>query len=202
MSLIDIESTKSELICKEFVATAAVVAASTPSTTTTSTLTPTSVPTQKIFEYPLRETSSFPHMSNMEKENESNHMLNEDIIYKINAVQFNAGCSSSSTDLDKLIEFYNEHSDEETLAQWMTIYEEQKLANSIAAASNKGSSNLSRYKNRKFHFDFDLSCESAITVLKGFMVTVSAILLSRVTVFDRIILLQKPQFYVNFYNYR
>ena len=82
---------------------------------------------QETLLQPLRETQSTPFIS-MEK-------LNDEIFSKMSAVQFDAGCSSSSTDLDKLIQFYNEHNDEETLAQWMNIYEEQKLANSIAAAS-------------------------------------------------------------------
>jgi hypothetical protein len=138
MSLIDIESAKKNHI-KEAVTVAA-------------TLTPTPIPAQKLFEFPLRSTSSFPHilessLSKMEKEN-SHHQAYDEIIYQINAVQFNAGCSSSSTDLDKLIEFYNSHSDEETLAQWMNIYEEQKLANSISANNNNNGSNLGRFKNR------------------------------------------------------
>jgi hypothetical protein len=146
MSLIDIESAKNHI--KEVIASGA--------TTAAATLTPKPLPAQKLFEFPLRTTSSFPHIletstsNKMEKEN--NHGYDE-IIYQINAVQFNAGCSSSSTDLDKLIEFYNSHSDEETLAQWMNIYEEQKLANSISASSNRNhnnnnGSNLGRFKNR------------------------------------------------------
>jgi len=83
---------------------------------------------QETLLQPLRETQSTPFIS-MDK-------FNDEIFSKMSAVQFDAGCSSSSTDLDKLIKFYNEHNDEETLAQWMNIYEEQKLANSIAAASS------------------------------------------------------------------
>jgi hypothetical protein len=143
MSLIDIESAKNHI--KKTIASGVI---------STAALTPTPLPAQKLFEYPLRSTSSFPQIldtqSKMEKEN--SHQAYDEIIYQINDVQFNAGCSSSSTDLDKLIEFYNSHSDEETLAQWMNIYEEQKLANSISAASNNNNNNngtnLSRFKNR------------------------------------------------------
>uniref|UniRef100_A0A914PV63 Bromo domain-containing protein n=1 Tax=Panagrolaimus davidi TaxID=227884 RepID=A0A914PV63_9BILA len=152
MSLIDIESAKKVV--------------ETISQIPTATLTPKILPTQKQpFEFPLRSTSSFPYIlekvgEKMEKEN--SHQAYDEIMYQINAVQFNAGCSSSSTDLDKLIEFYNNHSDEDTMAQWMNIYEEQKLANSIAANSRAGNNNnnhhygggetnLGRFKNRKFY---------------------------------------------------
>lgn len=93
---------------------------------------------------PIRETQSTPFVS--VKKMEKQLTFDNDMITRISTVQFNAGCSSSSTDLDKLINFYNEHNDEETLAQWMNIYEEQKLANSIAAATNS----LARYRNSKF----------------------------------------------------
>jgi hypothetical protein len=147
MSLIDIESTKKVV--------------ETISQIPTATLTPKILPTQEQspFEFPLRSTSSFPYIlekvgEKMEKEN--SHQAYDEIMYQINAVQFNAGCSSSSTDLDKLIEFYNNHSDEDTMAQWMNIYEEQKLANSIATNSRAGNNNnhyggetnLGRFKNR------------------------------------------------------
>lgn len=97
---------------------------------------------QELFQ-PIRATQSTPFIAPMDK----NIRLNDEIFSRISAVQFNAGCSSSSTDLDKLITFYNQHSDEETIAQWMNIYEEQKLTNSLAAAVGAKSS-LS--KNRKF----------------------------------------------------
>lgn len=162
MPLIDIESAKKVI---------SDTISQLPSSTAAATLTPTLFSTTpKLFEYPLRSISSFPYIleksSTTKMEKENSHQAYDEIMYQtLNAVQFNAGCSSSSTDLDKLIEFYNSHSDEETLAQWMTIYEEQKLANSISAASKRGSggnhhhggygnnggeSNLSHFKNRKF----------------------------------------------------
>jgi hypothetical protein len=151
MSLIDIESAKKVVETISQIPTTAL---------TTATLTPKILPTQKQpFEFPLRSTSSFPYILGEKMEKENSHQAYDEIMYQINAVQFNAGCSSSSTDLDKLIEFYNNHSDEDTMAQWMNIYEEQKLANSIATNSRAGNNNnnhhhyggetnLGRFKNR------------------------------------------------------
>uniref|UniRef100_A0A7E4VC92 Uncharacterized protein n=1 Tax=Panagrellus redivivus TaxID=6233 RepID=A0A7E4VC92_PANRE len=128
---------------------------------------PTLIPTAG-----LRETHSFPHIGTPKMaQNEAEAAIHPaqvtehvhyepidfdkaDLLGRISAVQFNAGCSSSSTDLDKLIEFYNDHSDEDVLAQWMTIYEEQKLANSIGKVVRQ-TSPLSRHKNREISDSVD-----------------------------------------------
>uniref|UniRef100_A0AC35TL31 Glucuronosyltransferase n=1 Tax=Rhabditophanes sp. KR3021 TaxID=114890 RepID=A0AC35TL31_9BILA len=44
-------------------------------------------------------------------------------------IQFNAGCSSSSSDINNLMQFYNDSSDPLVVAQWIKIYEEQRAAN-------------------------------------------------------------------------
>uniref|UniRef100_A0A914DEV3 Uncharacterized protein n=1 Tax=Acrobeloides nanus TaxID=290746 RepID=A0A914DEV3_9BILA len=81
----------------------------------------------------LRGAHSTPYILGRieEKENEphrSNRMLNnsDDLMLKMNSVHFNAGCSSSSTDLNTLVQFYNESADPEIIRQWMNIYQEHK----------------------------------------------------------------------------
>ncbi|CAD5212127.1 unnamed protein product [Bursaphelenchus okinawaensis] len=80
----------------------------------------------------LREAHSTPYILKEidEKENSthSESTSTRDIAVKsaLEKVQFNTGCSSSSSDLTKFIEFYNDSSDQDVVDGWMKVYQKHK----------------------------------------------------------------------------
>uniref|UniRef100_A0A0N5BH35 Uncharacterized protein n=1 Tax=Strongyloides papillosus TaxID=174720 RepID=A0A0N5BH35_STREA len=52
---------------------------------------------------------------------------NHETIEKPKKIFFNAGCSSSSTDINRLMQFYNDSADLDVVAHWIKVYEEHKL---------------------------------------------------------------------------
>uniref|UniRef100_A0A0N4Z379 Uncharacterized protein n=1 Tax=Parastrongyloides trichosuri TaxID=131310 RepID=A0A0N4Z379_PARTI len=56
---------------------------------------------------------------------------------KTKKIFFNAGCSSSSTEINRLMQFYNDSADPNVVAHWMRVYEEHKLKCRQVANENK-----------------------------------------------------------------
>ncbi|CAD5216423.1 unnamed protein product [Bursaphelenchus xylophilus] len=80
----------------------------------------------------LREAHSTPYILKEidEKENSTHSQSNSsrDVNTKsaLDRVQFNTGCSSSSSDLTKFMEFYNDSADQDVVDGWMEVYQQQK----------------------------------------------------------------------------
>lgn len=107
----------------------------------------------------LRSAQSTPYIrapteiANNEKEN-SNECLSASR-EKQDGVQFNAGCSSSSSDLSQLMEIYNDLGGSSDFEEWVKLYKKQRLQN------EKNSSFISEtFSNESYLSD---SCGNLLT---------------------------------------
>ncbi|CEF59302.2 Hypothetical protein SRAE_X000105300 [Strongyloides ratti] len=96
---------------------------------------------------------------------------NHDYMENPKKIFFNAGCSSSSTDINKLIQFYNDSADLDVVAHWIKVYEDHKLKCKNEALQNDNmkngncsneveEENINRYLHSCESFDsYDSDCD-------------------------------------------
>uniref|UniRef100_A0A0K0E1Z6 Uncharacterized protein n=1 Tax=Strongyloides stercoralis TaxID=6248 RepID=A0A0K0E1Z6_STRER len=104
--------------------------------------------------------------------------VNHDFIEKPKKIFFNAGCSSSSTDINKLIQFYNDSADLDVVAYWIKVYEDHKLKSRNKVLQNsdmKNNSSIAEKKNIDKNllsyesFDsYDSDCDSLLMSLSKY----------------------------------